>query len=163
MLASLLRGTSSCTDATHTCRQGAVVQYKEYSRHTHEHEQGYLVPHHTQAASTHNNHWPSQERLVSKQPITSGHRHHSRHSKICQHIPQSSLDYPLHHISHQVRRRHPVRDCPCCLPTYIHGMYSCKANHNPHHTMHNSVGLLPQRRRSRHRAHATTSQRTAGY
>jgi hypothetical protein len=24
----------------HTCRQGAVVQYKEQSRHTHEHEQG---------------------------------------------------------------------------------------------------------------------------
>jgi hypothetical protein len=32
---------------------------------------------HTQAAATHNHHWPSQERLVSKQPITSGHRHHS--------------------------------------------------------------------------------------
>jgi hypothetical protein len=27
MLASPLSGTSSCTDATHTCRQGAVVQY----------------------------------------------------------------------------------------------------------------------------------------
>jgi hypothetical protein len=44
MLASLLSGTSSCTDATHTCRQGAAVQYKEQSRHTHEHEQGNLVP-----------------------------------------------------------------------------------------------------------------------
>jgi hypothetical protein len=71
MLASLLNGTSSCTNATHTCRQGAVVQYKKQSRHTHEHEQGNLVPHHTQAAATHNHHWPSQERLVSKQPITS--------------------------------------------------------------------------------------------
>jgi hypothetical protein len=40
MLASLLSGTSSCTDATHTCRQGAVVQYKGQSRHTHEHQQG---------------------------------------------------------------------------------------------------------------------------
>jgi hypothetical protein len=71
MLASLLSGTSSCTDATHTCRQGAVVQYKKQSRHTHQHEQGNLVPHHTQAAATHNHHWLSQERLVGKQPIMS--------------------------------------------------------------------------------------------
>jgi hypothetical protein len=46
------------------------------SRHTHEQEEGKLVLHHIQAAATHNQYWPNQKRLVSKQPMVSCDRHH---------------------------------------------------------------------------------------
>ena len=71
MLTPRSSGTSSCTDAMHTCKQSAVFQHMGESRHTHEHEQGKLVPHHTQAAATHNHHWPNQERLISEQTVAS--------------------------------------------------------------------------------------------
>jgi hypothetical protein len=52
-------GTSSCTDTMHTCRQGAVCQHEWGSMHIHRHGQGKLVPHHKQAAATHNHHCPN--------------------------------------------------------------------------------------------------------